>query len=200
MIITYEVGNGLYINMTNRCSNACDFCVRSTVESYYGDLWLKQEPTVDEVLASVFQRDLSKYHEIVFCGYGEPGERIYDVLEVCRQLKEKTNLPIRINTNGQVNLICQRDVTPLFKGLLDCVSISLNAARAVDYQNLCHSQFGEEAYGAILDFAAKVKRWVPNVVLSVVDTTIPSEDLEICRQTAQKLGVHLRVRELIQKS
>ena len=86
MTITYEVGNGLYVNITNRCSNACEFCVRSTVESYYGDLWLKSEPTVDMICESIFARDLSKYTELVFCGYGEPTQRIDDVLEVARRV------------------------------------------------------------------------------------------------------------------
>ena len=197
MTITYEVGNGLYVNTTNRCSNACEFCVRSTVESYYGDLWLKSEPTVDMICESIFARDLSKYTELVFCGYGEPTQRIDDVLEVARRVKERYNLPIRINTNGQVSMIAGYDITPKLEGLIDVISISLNTADAKSYQKICHSRFGEAAYEGLLEFARLAARYVPKVVLSVVDTTIPPEDIERCREIAKECGVSFRLREFI---
>ncbi|MBQ8287588.1 MAG: radical SAM protein [Clostridia bacterium] len=197
MTITYEVGSGLYVNTTNRCSNACEFCVRSTVESYYGDLWLRREPTVDEICESIFARDLTKYIELVFCGYGEPTERIDDILEVARRVKERSDLPIRINTNGQGSMIAGYDITPKMAGLIDVLSISLNTADAASYQKICHSRFGEAAYQGLLDFAKVATRYVPKVVLSVVDTTIPPEEIERCREIAAECGVSLRVREFI---
>ena len=197
MTITYEVGSGLYVNTTNRCSNACEFCVRSTVESYYGDLWLRREPTVDEICESIFARDLTKYIELVFCGYGEPTERIDDILEVARRVKERSDLPIRINTTGQGSMIAGYDITPKMAGLIDVLSISLNTADAASYQKICHSRFGEAAYQGLLDFAKVATRYVPKVVLSVVDTTIPPEEIERCREIAAECGVSLRVREFI---
>ncbi|MBQ8382915.1 MAG: radical SAM protein [Clostridia bacterium] len=197
MTVTYEVGSGLYVNTTNRCSNACEFCVRSTVESYYGDLWLKREPTVDEICESIFSRDLTKYTELVFCGYGEPTERIDDILEVARRVKERTALPIRINTNGQGSMIAGYDITPKLEGIIDVLSISLNTADAASYQKICHSRFGEAAYQGLLDFAKAATRYVPKVVLSVVDTTISPEEIERCREIATDCGVALRVREFI---
>ena len=197
MTITYEVGSGLYVNSTNRCSNACVFCVRSTVESFYGDLWLKREPTVDEICESIFARDLSKYTELVFCGYGEPTYRIDDILEVARRVKAVCDLPIRINTNGQGSMIAGYDITPKLAGLIDVVSISLNNADAKSYQAICRSRFGEAAYQGLLDFAKAAKQYVPKVVLSVVDTTIPPEEIEECRKIAEDCGVTLRVREFI---
>lgn len=199
MTITYEVGNGLYVNTTNRCSNACEFCVRATVESFYGDLWLEREPTVEEICESIFSRDLTKYSELVFCGYGEPTERIDDILAVAGQVKAKSNLPIRINTNGQGNLIAGRDITPELAGLIDCISISLNTADASSYQAICHSDYGEDAYEALQDFAKKATKYVPKVVFSVVEKTIPDEDIEKCRKIASDCGVTLRVRELIEE-
>ncbi|MBQ7354022.1 MAG: radical SAM protein [Clostridia bacterium] len=197
MTITYEVGSGLYVNTTNRCSNACEFCVRSTVESYYGDLWLKREPTVEEICDSIFARDLTKYTELVFCGYGEPTERIDDILEVARRVKERSSLPIRINTNGQGSMIAGYDITPKLEGAIDVLSISLNTADAASYQKICHSRFGEAAYQGLLDFAKAATRYVPKVVLSVVDTTISPDEIECCRQIASECGVTLRVREFI---
>lgn len=199
MTITYEVGSGLYVNTTNRCSNACEFCVRATVESFYGDLWLEREPTVDEICDSIFSRDLSKYSELVFCGYGEPTMRIDDILTVASQVKAKCDLPIRINTNGQGNLIAGRDITREFQGLIDCVSISLNTADALSYQAICHSDYGEAAYDALQDFARKAAKYVPKVVFSVVEKTIADEDIETCRKIAAECGVTLRVRELIEE-
>lgn len=197
MTITYEVGSGLYVNTTNRCSNACEFCVRATVESYYGDLWLRREPTVDEICESILSRDLSKYTEIVFCGYGEPTQRIDDILAVASRVKAVCDLPIRINTNGQGSMIAGYDITPKLAGLIDVVSISLNTADAKSYQAICHSRFGEAAYKGLLDFAKAAKQYVPKVMLSVVDTTIPPEEIEKCREIAAECGVTLRVREFI---
>ncbi len=198
MTITYEVGSGLYVNTTNRCTNACEFCVRSTVESFYGDLWLEREPTVEEICGSIFSRTLSRYSELVFCGYGEPMMRLDDILEVARRVKEKASISIRINTNGQGNLIAGRDITPKLKGLIDCVSISLNTADARSYQHICHSVYGEAAYYAIQDFARAAVRYVPKVIFSVVDKTISDEAIEVCRKIAADCGVTLRVRDLIE--
>ncbi len=40
----YEIGKSLYINATNKCTNACEFCVRNNKDFVYGDLWLNHEP------------------------------------------------------------------------------------------------------------------------------------------------------------
>lgn len=196
MTITYEVGSGLYVNVTNRCTNSCDFCVRSVADGTYGELWLDREPTVDEIASDIFARDLTLYSEIVFCGYGEPTLRLYDVLEVAKRVKEKSDIKIRINTNGHASLIFGKDVSPLFRDVIDCVSISLNAARAEDYNRICHPDF-ENAYDGLLDFASRVKAYVPEVLLSIVDTTIPKEDVEKCKAIAERCGVKLKIREFI---
>ena len=128
MTITYTVGDSLYVNSTNRCSNSCEFCVRSHGEELYGDLWLDREPTKEEMLADIEKRNLSDYKELVFCGYGEPTERLDDILWVCRELKKKYTIPTRINTNGHADLINKRDTAPEFEGCFDVVSISLNTA------------------------------------------------------------------------
>ena len=197
MTITYEVGDGLYVNVTNRCTNACEFCVRQTADGTYGELWLEREPTKEEILSDILSRDLQKYSEIVFCGYGEPTIRLDDILYVCGELKKTHSTPIRINTNGHACLIYGRDVTPSLEGLVDRVSVSLNTANAEDYVSVCHPDFGEEAYQALLDFAAKAQKYVPSVALSVVRGSIPDEDIEKCKAIASKAGVPLKVREFI---
>lgn len=197
MTITYTVGDSLYVNTTNRCSNSCDFCVRSHGEELYGDLWLDREPTKEEILADIEARDLNSYPELVFCGYGEPTERLDDILWVCRAIKAKHNIKIRMNTNGHSDLINKRDTTPEFAGCFDTVSISLNCANAKSYQEVCHSEFGEESFDALIDFARRVKAYVPTVILSVVRGSIPDSDIDICQQIADRVGVTLRVREML---
>ena len=120
MTITYELGNSLYVNITNRCSNACEFCVRSKHDNVNGhdNLWLDREPTIEEIKADFEKRDLSKYDAVVFCGYGEPTERFDDMIKIAKYLKAKSGIAIRVNTNGQANLINGRDVTPELEGTL----------------------------------------------------------------------------------
>lgn len=197
MTITYEVGNGLYVNVTNRCTNACEFCVRSVADGTYGELWLDSEPTKEEILADILSRDLKKYPELVFCGYGEPTIRLDDILWVCENVKKQSNIKIRINTNGHANLIFGRDVTPLLEGKIDCVSVSLNTANAEDYVKVCHPDFGEDAFYGLIDFAAKAKKYVPEVMLSVVEGTIPDKDIEECIKIADKYAITLKVRKYI---
>lgn len=212
MIITYELGNKLYINLTNRCSNACDFCLRTakanelTHDEWKSDrdlggveseLWLDREPAVDEVIESLKSRQLDKYEEIVFCGFGEPTERIDECIEIAKWLKEQ-NVKIRLNTNGQANLIHRRDVTPEMAGLFDTVSISLNNKNAEEYQQVCHSEFGEKAYDALIEFGAKCAKLGIETVFSVVDL-LPAEDIEQCRKIAESNGASLRVREYIEQ-
>lgn len=194
MTITYEVGSGLYVNITNRCTNSCEFCVRSVADGTYGELWLEREPTNEEILADIFKRDLGRYSEIVFCGYGEPTERLYDVLEISKKIKEKHKIKIRINTNGHASLICGKDVAPLFEGVIDCVSVSLNASSAEEYNAVCHPEF-PNAFEGLLDFTARVKKYVPEVMLSIVEGTV--KDTEECKRLAGECGVKLKIREYI---
>lgn len=195
MTITYEIENSLYLNITNRCSNNCSFCIRNHSDGVVVglNLWLEEEPTVDEVLNDIQKREISKYKEFVFCGYGEPMMRTNDLIEISKKLKDKYNIPIRINTNGQANLINEKDITPQLEGWIDSISISMNAKNKLEYQVLCLSDFGETAFEGMLDFAVKCKKCIPNVVFSVVDV-ISKEDIQACRQIAEGLGVDFRVR------
>jgi len=198
MNITYEIRDALYINITNRCTNHCVFCVRSRQDGLMpgASLWLKREPSVAEVLAAIEKRDMSRYREVVFCGYGEPLSRVYDIIEICKKLKAQYPLPIRINTNGQANLLYGKDITPLLAGYVDYISVSLNAKDAYSYQAMCRSEYGEAAFSGLLAFAERCKKHIPHVALSVVDV-LPAEDIERCREIAGKIGVDFRVRHFV---
>lgn len=189
-MITYEINDALYINLTNRCANNCSFCVRNHPEGMGFDLWLRKEPGVSEIIEDI--KDPEKYREVVFCGYGEPLERLKEVIEVCKYLKKK-GAKVRINTNGQANLIWKRNIVPELAGLVDSISISLNAKNAEDYVRLCRPEEGEEAYAAILDFAKECVKCIPEVCLTVVDV-ISARDIEVCRGIACTIGAQFRVR------
>lgn len=200
MTITYELGNSLYVNVTNRCSNACEFCVRTKHDGVNGkdNLWLDREPTVEEIKEDFGKRDIDKYDAVVFCGYGEPLMRADEVIEVAKWLKENNpSVRIRINTNGQANLIHKRDITPELGGVVDTVSISLNAENAQKYQQVCVSEFGEAAYEGLIEFARLAKEYVPEVIFSVVDV-MSKEEIDACRRIAEDCGVIFRVREYIE--
>lgn len=203
MTITYEYEGSLYVNLTNKCNCNCVFCLRHGQKEgsiYTQDsLWLEHEPTRDEARTSLLSRDLPQYKEIVFCGYGEPTYRLDVVLWLVDEMKGAVSNPppVRINTNGHANLILGRDVTPELAGRIDTLSISLNATNAADYVAICHPAQGEAAYTAMLDFTQKAARYVPNVVLTIVDKDKTPAEIERCRQIAQELGVKLRVRSFI---
>jgi radical SAM enzyme (TIGR04100 family) len=197
MTITYPVKHGIYVNMTNRCPCACTFCLRQNAPGVYGSdpLWLEREPTVQEVCDSLDSWDLSQYEEVVFCGYGEPTERLEDLLEVARYLKAHYNIPIRINTNGLSDLIWGKPTAPLLQGLIDTVSVSLNAMDAQEYLRITRSRFGIESYDAMLRFTRECTAYVPHVVMTVVGEPITTpEEQETCRQICADLGATLRVR------
>lgn len=200
MTITYELGNSLYVNLTNKCSNDCDFCLRNNHSDVNGEdnLWLDREPDVEEIKEDFLKRDMAKYDSVVFCGFGEPLERFDDVITVGKWLKKTYGIKIRVNTNGQANLIHKRDVTPEMEGVIDSVSISLNTDNKEEYQEICKSIFGEDAFSALLDFGKKARNYVPEVIFSVVDKTITPQQIENCRKIAEDCGVKFRLREYIE--
>lgn len=198
--VFYDYGGGLYVNMTNKCPCRCAFCIRDMVDSL-GDadsLWLKREPSKEELIKMLKQQNLAAYDEIVFCGYGEPTERLDCLLAVCDYVKNdlllKGRLKTRLNTNGLSDFINDRPTAREFSGRLDAISISLNAPTAEKYNELCRPKFGIQSFDEILRFTQEVKQYVPDVTMSVVSGSISSQDIEECRKTAAKLGVKFRVR------
>ncbi len=200
MTITYEFSGSLYVNLTNRCSNACEFCVRNKHDDINGkdNLWLDREPTEEEIKEDFLRHDLDQYAEIVFCGYGEPTMRFDTMIVIAKWLKErKAEIRIRLNTNGHANLICKRDVTPELVGCIDILSISLNAENSEKYQQRCQSVFGGEvAFAGLLEFTRLATKYVPEVILSVVDV-MDAGEIEACRELAKECGATFRVRKLI---
>ena len=198
MTITYQVKNAVYVNLTNRCPCNCTFCLRHNGPGVFGSgpLWLEREPTLDEVTASLDGWDYTRFREVVFCGYGEPTERLDILLSAAEHLKRRDpTLRVRVNTNGLSDLINGKPTAPLFAGKVDCLSISLNTDDAAEYLDLCRPKFGEAAYPALLAFTREAASVVQEVVMTVVGEPVTSLEKQArCRALAESLGARLRVR------
>lgn len=189
----YAIGNKLYVNLTNRCSNNCDFCIRNGRDGMNGTpLWITEEPTAEDILEQLPQNLDDFDSEVVFCGFGEPTYNLETLDEVASYLHcvDKTT---RINTNGQGNLINDQDVTDVIVTSCDVINVSLNECNAEKYQKHCKSVFGATAFEAVLEFAKLCKQRGGNVVFSVVDS-IGSADVAECQKLADRLHIPLRVR------
>jgi len=189
--IVYQIRNSLYLNITNRCSNLCTFCWKNASFVVKGhDLELSREPDADELLRAV--GDPKEYDEIVFCGFGEPLLRLDLVKTVAAELKKK-GARIRIDTDGQANLVYGRNILPELKGLVDSISVSLNAESAEKYHRLCRSPFGLKGFQGVVDFIREAKKVIPEVTATAV--AMPGVDLQACRRLAeQELGAKFKRR------
>ena len=199
MTLTYEVGSGLYINITNKCPCNCTFCIRNNGDGAYGSdpLWLEHQPTAEEIIDDIKKRDLSKYSEVVFCGYGEPTCELDILLTVADYIKSVSSIKTRLNTNGLGNIINKRSIEADFKGRLDTVSVSLNAPTKEEYDEVTRPSFRDtDCFAAMFEFAQNVKNYVGEVMFTVVDV-IGEEKIELSRRLADKAGIKLRVREYI---
>jgi TatD family-associated radical SAM protein len=194
--ITYVYGKNLYVNPTNRCDCNCVFCLRHTGDGVGtgSNLWLEDEPTREEMLESILSHDLSQFEQLVFVGYGEPTYRLEEILWVAEQVKKACAIPIRMDTNGHSDLIWGKPTAHLFEGKFDIVSVSLNNATAETYQATVRSRYGIESYQAMLDFTRDIVKYVPKVVMTVVDT-LPEEEIEACRKICEGLGAVYRIRK-----
>ena len=191
--ISYVLGKSLYLNITNRCSNDCTFCIRRKADLFNKkhSLWLEKEPMLDDIIHEI--PDPKKFKEIVFCGYGEPLMRFDIVTTTAKFIKQNGGI-VRVVTNGQANLIHGRDITSELAGLTDSISISLNAQNAALYDSLCHSIYGESAYWGMIDFIKEAKKFIPKVTCTVLN--MPNIiNIEACRTIAKELDVEFRIRD-----
>ena len=196
MTILYPVGQHLYVNLTNKCPCACTFCIRQNGDGAYGSdsLWLEHDPDLDEIKAAFAKWDLSQFTELVFCGYGEPTEALPMLLQTAAYAKTLPGCPpIRLNTNGLSDLIHGKPTASDFAGLIDTVSISLNAGTEKEYMAVTRPKW-DNAFEAMQKFALDCKKYVPKVMFTVVDV-IPQSEIEAAQAVADRLGIPLRVRK-----
>ena len=188
--IVYKIRDSLYLNITNRCTNKCDFCVRNKTDFVKGhNLRLTREPSGDELIKAV--GDPKKYKEVVFCGYGEPTLRMDVVKSVAKALKQK-GANIRIVTNGHGNLINRRNILPELKGLIDELSVSLDVDTKEKYNKICKPDFGPDTFDKVKEFIQEAKKYIPRIEATFLD--MPDVDIDNCRKLAASLGVNCRIR------
>ena len=192
----YTIDDNLYLNITNKCTNRCVFCIGNFTDTAGNkNLWLEREPTSQEVIADLSMLDLKMYKEVVFCGFGEPLLRIELVKKISSFIKEKyPEKKIRIDTNGHANLFHGRNIIPELAPYINAISISLNAESREKYNKISRPVF-EDAYDYLLDFIALAKNYIKEVTATVVN--LPSVDIEKCREIADELKVNFRVRNFI---
>ena len=196
MTILYPVGNHLYVNLTNQCPCACTFCIRQNGDGAYGSdsLWLDHDPDLAEVKDAFSKWNLADFSELVFCGYGEPTEALDLLLETARYAKSLPDCPpIRLNSNGLSDLIHGKPTAHLLQGLIDTVSISLNAGTEAEYLAVTRPKW-DNAFTAMQQFASDCKQYVPHVMFTVVDV-IPQSEIDAAQAVADRLGIPLRVRK-----
>ena len=193
--LAYRIGDAVYLNVTSRCSLRCGFCPKFhglwTVEGTRMRLPATGEPQPSALIAAA--RALGPCVEYVFCGLGEPTTRLAVVLSVASVLKG-WGVPVRLNTDGLANLVHGYDVVPEFRGLIDHVSISLNAADELVYKRLCRPKI-PGSYAAMLSFARRCLGIVPKVTLTAIDG-LEGVDIGACAGIARGMGAEFRARPL----
>ncbi|NWF52844.1 MAG: YchF/TatD family DNA exonuclease [Nitrospirae bacterium] len=189
--MAYKIRNNLYLNITNRCTNSCSFCVKLYTDFVKGHkLRLSHEPSEEEIKRAI--GNPSEYKEVVFCGYGEPLMRFDLVKNISRWIKENKGF-VRINTNGHGNLINSRNILPELHGIVDSISISLNAQDKETYNRICKPLF-KNAFNEVISFIKESKKYIPNVEATIVE--LEGVDIEKCKRLTEELGIKLRVRKL----
>lgn len=199
-ILVYTLDGKIYINLTNRCTNDCIFCLRNDKDDVCGQtLWLDSEDfTAQDVIEQLKTQNLPS-EEVIFCGYGEPMLKFAILKEVCEYIRKNyPNTKIRVNTNGHANYVYGRNVLPELKGLVDLFSVSLNGKDSDEYDELSQPKF-DGAYDEVKKFIKACSDEGFEVVASVVEGYKGRRiDLESCKNTASELGAEFRAREWIQ--
>lgn len=207
-ILVYELDKKIYINLTNRCTNDCIFCLRKDKDDVCGQkLWLESEnfeakdviKQYNEILCNAQNDGVELARDVVFCGYGEPLLKFEVLRQVAKYLKENyPDIKIRINTNGHANYVYKKNVVPELVGLVDEISVSLNGTTGEEYDELSQPKFSG-AYDEVKKFIKCSSDSGIKTVASVVDGYKGRRlDITKCEQIANELGAKLRVREWIQ--
>lgn len=191
--ISYQIGDTLYLSITDRCTLECAFCPKTlgdmTVKGY--DLSFNHRPDAAEIIAAI--DDPSRYEEVVFCGYGEPTLRLNVLLEVAREIKARGGR-VRVNTDGLGNLVHKQDILPQLGECVDALSVSLNAQNQEVYDLHCRPNL-PGSYQAVVAFLREAPRYVRDVTATAIDG-LQGVDIPACEALARKLGVRFRRRTL----
>ena len=194
--IAYVIGDNLYLNITDHCTLCCDFCPKFNgshrVRDY--DLSLAHTPSLQEILQAIDAHgDITRFNEVVFCGYGESTLRLQILLEVARHVKAQ-GVKVRLNTDGLANRVHKHNVLPQLAKVVDALSVSLNAQNESVYNRHCRPQLSG-SYQAVLEFLSEAPNYIPDVTATAIDG-LEGVDIEQCAAIAKELNVKFRRRAL----
>lgn len=197
--LVYLLDGKIYINLTNKCTNNCMFCIRSLKDDVCGaNLWLKNDSVTEAEVIEQLKAIKKNETEIIFCGYGEPTLKLEVLKKVAQFIRENyKDVKIRLNTNGHANFIYKRNVIPELKGLIDSISVSLNASTEELYKELTQPNL---ACDKVLE---EVKDFIKKSVDAGIETTASvvsgyknyDVNVDACEKIATNLGAKFRVRE-----
>jgi len=189
----YQIRNSLYINLTDRCTLACQFCPKhnGSTEVKGHELFLSKRPEPKQIIQEI--GDPTRYDEIVFCGYGEPTIRLKALLEIASWVKQQGG-KTRINTDGLGSLFHKRDIVPELAECIDALSVSLNAQNEEVYQRHCLPSL-PNSYEAVKAFISRASKMIPEVHVSAINGL---EDVDViqCKEITEQCGAIFRQREL----
>lgn len=191
--ISYRLGRSLYLSITDRCTLVCDFCPKTKGSYQIKDFNLQMDhmPSAQEIIDSIDA--VGQYDEVVFCGYGESTLRLKVLLQVAGYIKQQGGR-VRVNTDGLGSLVNKTNILPQMQGVVDALSVSLNAQNETVYNRHCQPQLAG-SYQAMLDFLKQAPDYIPAVTASAING-LEGVDIDACREIAEGLGVRFRQREL----
>lgn len=197
--LVYEYDGGLYANITSRCPTACAFCIKFSWKYQYRghNLKLPGEPTVEEILAAAPQ-DLSKYREVVFCGYGESTYRLVEMKRLSEAFRQRGAKRLRLNTVGLGNLINGRNIAPDLVKIVDAVSVSLNTVDPAKYAEIMRPlpEFKDKALESVKEFIGESAKHVPDTTVTAVG--LPGVDTDAVKKEAERRGAKFRLRPVLE--
>lgn len=192
----YLLDDKIYVNLTNACSNACQFCIRTQKDDVMGaNLWLKSDADFETVISQLENKKLLLKNGVTFCGYGEPLLEFELLVEIAKYIKKNhPNTRIKVNTNGHANAIFKKDITLYLKDYIDEVSVSLNAQNEKLYMELCNPKI-ENAFNEVINFSKScVANGIETTMTIVTNYKGYDIDAEACKKIADDIGANFRER------
>ena len=129
--------------------------------------------------------DPTRFEEVVFSGFGEPTLRLDVVKEVAGELKRRGAKRIRLVTNGLANKTHERNILPELGGLVDAISISMQAESPEAYAKICKTKDIEDPYPLVKEFVRWAKNYIPEVEVTAVNMS-GLIDIEACEKVADR--------------
>jgi len=191
--LVYTIGKNLYINLTDRCTLACEFCpkIQGSMDVHEYNLLLSHRHPAEEYIEKI--GDPTQYDEIVFCGFGEPTLRIKELLQIATFCKE-AGTQVRVNSDGLGNLVNKRNILPELSKCVDALSVSMNAQNEEVYDRHCVPAV-KGSYDSMLEFLRLAPEYIPDTTATAIDG-LEGVDIDACDAKAKQLKVKFRRRVL----